>query len=957
MPLRRYPLSIHISTLFLILMTFFSAVLIFVSFQYTHTLLQGSAKALSLENSKKIESELHENMAPIFSTLDFMAYSSVVHGDDLGAGKWRWLAAIHQSFLRNSALVAVYFGSDNGDFTMIRPLFDQQARQKFQAPKAAILYLNKTKLDGTSEVFFFNDKIQQIDFHNSTDNVFDPRSRPWYKASVDSNRISITQPYFFYFLQSYGITLSRSSADGKHVVGADFTLDSLSSKLTSMAKYPASKMIIFDSHSLPIAEHNTNLRLNEHKSDYKAALRDSIFHDIFNRASPRTIYEDREYDGEMWSVSLTPIRITPDMEVRLAEAVRHNDILSKLLLVRDTQVALAIGLLFVCFVIVLFVSRRIAKPMKRLVQLTGNIAHFDFKKTHYPHTMITELNELTHSIQLMEHTLSDLIKLLHETAANNDFDSLAKTITQQSYIITKAETIILYSYEEETSHFSVVANHAIIPFKIDLDVLLNSTPWIFSDLRQGNTVHLKRDDNLLRRFHNQLFNSDIYLFPLLNREGQLIGVLNVGYERGVEKPYLEKHAFLRELLSFAEIAKDNIDNMQQQKDMLDSFVELIASAIDTKSPFTSGHCQRVPYITQALAQVADEDQKYFPQFMMSKDRWTELKLASWLHDCGKITTPEYVIDKATKLETIHDRIHEIRTRVEVLKSQAEADYWRNLYRGGSKAQLDKQLAQTLTELDEDFAFIAECNQGSEQLSDAAVERLQVIAKRRWKRTIDDRSGISWLEQQRVNTESQALPVMEPLLSDKESHRIPWVNTQVHFTEQQSFNLKPGELRYNRGELYNLSIRSGTLTPEERFIINDHIIQTIMMLKKLPYPKYLRQVPEIAGGHHEHMNGQGYPQGLTEKDMSVQARIMAIADVFEALTSSDRPYKKAKTLSESLAIMTHMATSGHLDPKLYLLFLEQEVYLEYAANHLDNTQCDLVDKAALIKKTKDYIREQ
>lgn len=168
-------------------------------------------------------------------------------------------------------------------------------------------------------------------------------------------------------------------------------------------------------------------------------------------------------------------------------------------------------------------------------------------------------------------------------------------------------------------------------------------------------------------------------------------------------------------------------------------------------------------------------------------------------------------------------------------------------------------------------------------------------------------------------------------------------------------LKPSDLKYNRGELYNLSIERGTLNSEERFIINDHIIQTIMMLKRLPYPEHLKNVPEIAGGHHERIDGRGYPKGLYEEELSLPARVMAIADVFEALTSSDRPYKKAKTLSESIEIMTDMATSGHIDPKLYLIFLEQSIDQEYAQRFLDNSQITAIDREDHMRRVKTFIK--
>ncbi|WP_235869183.1 HD-GYP domain-containing protein [Veronia nyctiphanis] len=189
---------------------------------------------------------------------------------------------------------------------------------------------------------------------------------------------------------------------------------------------------------------------------------------------------------------------------------------------------------------------------------------------------------------------------------------------------------------------------------------------------------------------------------------------------------------------------------------------------------------------------------------------------------------------------------------------------------------------------------------------------------------------------------------EQVLSDKPEQRIPWLPQQSETFENWEFNLKVPELQYNRGELHNLSIQRGTLTAEERFIINDHIIQTIKMLRKLPYQKHLDRVPEIAGGHHEKMDGKGYPYGLDESTLSVDARIMAVADIFEALTASDRPYKKAKTLSEALKILAFMAKDKHIDGQLFRLFIEQKIYLRYAEEFLPPEQHDDVDEAALLK---------
>jgi len=357
----------------------------------------------------------------------------------------------------------------------------------------------------------------------------------------------------------------------------------------------------------------------------------------------------------------------------------------------------------------------------------------------------------------------------------------------------------------------------------------------------------------------------------------------------------------------------------------------------------------VPTLTKMLAQAAcDSDEPAFRDFSLSREEWEELHIASWLHDCGKVTTPEYVVDKATKLETLYDRIHEIRTRFEVLKRDAEIRFWKALHGGGDESQLRAELERELQTLDAEFAFVAECNLGSERMDAADQARLRHIAERTWLRTLDDRLGTSWEERQRRGDDVEQLPVEEKLLADKPAHIIARGDAdRIDPDNPWGFRLETPEHLYNRGELYNLQISAGTLTAEERYKINDHIVQTIIMLNKLPYPRHLRRVPEIAGGHHERMDGQGYPKQLHGHEMSLAARMMAIADVFEALTASDRPYKQPKPLSEAIAIMIGMGNRGHLDPDLLRLFLQSGTCARYAERYLDPAQIDTLDTAALL----------
>lgn len=435
--------------------------------------------------------------------------------------------------------------------------------------------------------------------------------------------------------------------------------------------------------------------------------------------------------------------------------------------------------------------------------------------------------------------------------------------------------------------------------------------------------------------------------PLKNHDGDVVGVLqliNARDETGTVCPFPDETTDLVEALaSQAAVALDNQMLLDAQKRLFTSFITVIANAIDAKSAYTGGHCRRVPELTNMLTRAATEaTHGIFADFDLTEDEWYELEVAGGLHDCGKVTTPEYVVDKATKLETIYNRIHEIRTRFEVLKRDAEIEYWRGIAEGGDRDILAAARDAKQAQLDEDFAFVAECNVGGEFMAPDKVERLKTIGAQSWLRTLDDRLGLSWEEAQRKPKEKPALPVVEKLLDDKPEHVIPHDKPAMTADNPWGFKVKPPAQKFNLGELYNLSVSRGTLTAEDRFHINDHIVQTIIMLEALPFPKNLRRVPEMAGGHHEKLDGTGYPKGLTRDQMSIPARAMAIADIFEALSARDRPYKTPKKLSDCIKILSFMKKDQHIDPDLFELFLTSGVYREYAQAFLTPEQIDEVD---------------
>ncbi len=383
---------------------------------------------------------------------------------------------------------------------------------------------------------------------------------------------------------------------------------------------------------------------------------------------------------------------------------------------------------------------------------------------------------------------------------------------------------------------------------------------------------------------------------------------------------------------------------EEQKQLMEAFIRLIAQAIDDKSPYTAGHCNRVPELGLMLVEAASKsDLPPFKDFALkTEDEQREFRIAAWLHDCGKITTPEHIVDKGSKLEAIYNRIHEVRMRFEVLWRDAEIEHLKQSAQAPENAeQLKAELEKKQQQLTEDFAFIANANVGGEFMSQEHVDRLHQLAETTWLRYFDDRLGLSPVEELNQPEEAAQLPVAEPLLSNKPHHIIKR-DFPVQFDEKFGIKMDIPEHRYNQGELHNLAISRGTLTTEDRFKINEHITSTIKMLENLPFPPELAKVPRYASTHHETLKGSGYPRKLSAEDLSIPERILVVADIFEALTAADRPYKKAKPVSVAVDILHKMALDQHLDIEIFKLFLSSGIYLEYAHKFLDPKQIDAVD---------------
>lgn len=378
--------------------------------------------------------------------------------------------------------------------------------------------------------------------------------------------------------------------------------------------------------------------------------------------------------------------------------------------------------------------------------------------------------------------------------------------------------------------------------------------------------------------------------PLMSGVGEVIGVLQLvnATDPTTKRPIAfeeELQKTVEALAAAAGVALDNQALLEDQRNLLDAFIRLIAEAIDAKSPYTGGHCERVPILTEMLVKsLCETTNGPFADFRLSEEEWRELRVAAWLHDCGKVTTPVHVMDKATKLETIFDRIEIVAARVEVLKRDVELEAWKAVADGADR-RIIEETRHTVAQLDDDLIFLRRVNIGGESLAERDRQRILDLAGRT------------------LEIGGMKVPLLEPDFVD------------------------------------NLCVARGTLTDEERLVINEHMVQTVRMLEALPFPKNLKRVPEYAGGHHERMDGKGYPKGIFAGDMSLPARALAIADVFEALTASDRPYKLGKTLSECGRILANMKKHNHLDPALLDHCVHSGVLRAYAERFLPPSQID------------------
>ena len=962
----QFPLYGYIGACFMCLLVLAMGAIIFVDYRQTKSIvLSDSATVFELIGGETRSAiELAYDRAELAA--DLMAASRASASSTLEE-RLKSLPLVLETLKADNSLSAVYLGYANGDMFLVRPIGPRLVFAADVVPPPGAVYLVQSVTHdsaGTPQgrFLFFSadgDSIGSVDVPSYQ---YDPRTRPWYKAALGGPGVRVVPPYVFYSTGEIGASFVRRTASGNAVAAVDLTLQSSNAVMQNVRPSLAAEMTIFDGKGqiLLTSGEMPALKLDPagvaHLPRSEEVGRPTIAALVQQAQSGGLGTGAFSIDGRDWESYVARFDM-PGEPLYFGMAVPR----AKLLVDtgRQAEFGLLIALLMVVPLVplVLSVSQIASRPLRALTREAELIRRLKFDSTKTKRSPIAEIDTLAQSMATMKATIRQFIEIGSVLAGERHFDKLLERILTETQRVAAARGGAVY-LAEPNGHLSC----AVATFddtkldRIDLDPTADADHPAMRGASGQSLKLVVAPDQLSRWFPGFTPQGPLLALsiPLRDRRNQLAGVLVLFQEpsRFADAEEGDIMTLIEAVSGNAAVAIETQRLMEEQKLLLEAVIELIASAIDAKSPYTGKHCQRVPVIAKMLAEKAvTAKDGPFAQFSLTDPQWEELHLAAWLHDCGKVLTPEYVVDKATKLETINDRLHEIRMRFEVVKRVAEVACWKSIADGADRAACLDGLAAAWKALDEDFAFVASCNIGGEAMGPDRLARLRRIAERSWTRTLDDRIGLSRDERRRKSAApAAALPAAEKLLDDRPDQIIEREGREVIGPDNPwGIRMDVPQHLYDRGEVYNLSIERGTLTEEERFKINEHVIDTIRMLERLPLPRHLRNAIEIAGGHHERIDGRGYPKRLLGPEMSTLARMLAVADVFEALTAGDRPYKRRLLLSEAVAILAHMRDEGHIDPDIFELFLSTGIHRDYAEQYLDPEQADDVNVDQYLRK--------
>ncbi|KPQ27762.1 MAG: HD-GYP domain [Marinobacter excellens HL-55] len=888
-----------------------------------------AASATARQLAVSVDDRINAITQPPSTALAVLRHDPLTIADNLEQRLER-LPVVADILSSSSVVSAVYAGYGNGDFFLFRKLQSSGSAQFPDAPADSHFLLQSLVRNGTSHTGiwrFYDRELNLVEHRVLPSYDYDPRQRPWYLTAQAAEGLRLSAPYVFFTTGETGLTLSQQASSlSTTVLGVDVTVTDLGAQLTELKQTPDSRIAILNASGELLA------------SSSQLKKPDGVVLSALQPEGSAGISQFSSGNRDWYGIS-EPLEALPGEALSIVIAIPSDELLADVwtALTRQTLIAGAIALMLL--VVGWLLGRRVGKPIELLTDQVSRLSRFRFDTQVRSNSHIREASALGVALDDMARTIRSFQSISTVLNRGQDLNQLLKDILEQLVGIVGQKRGAVYLYSSHDHKLELSVNR-------DLELPASVHP-----------IPPDADDNeVIRELRKYITGHPVFAI-LRNRRRKLIGVLIIEIEHGNQTNLSDDLiVFVDEIAGSAAVAIETRELIESQQALLDGIIHLVANAIDAKSPYTGGHCERVPKLAHMLiAQAEQSTEPPFARFRMTEDERYEFHLAAWLHDCGKITSPEYVVDKAVKLETIHNRIHDIRTRFEVLHRDAEIDCLNACLSGEDPETAANRRDKQQDQLQLDFAFLAQANHGSESMAEDDVQRIRDIGSRTWLRHFSDRLGLSGDEQQAMaGIPEPPLPAQEPLLADKPWHIRDWGDLVPPVRKgdprnRWGFDMKLPEHAQNRGELHNLTLRYGTLTEEERFKINEHIVQTVCMLDALPLPDRLARVPRLAGTHHERMDGLGYPYALDGSKMSIPKKIMAVADVFEALTAVDRPYKEGKTLTQALTIMADMVDKGHIDPEVFDLFVSSGVWQQYAREHLRPEQIDDVDESQFMKR--------
>lgn len=727
--------------------------------------LLAAAGDTALQVGKTIDERARRLVDPVQSSLRLLAADPLA--GDL-AQRLERLPQLVESLNANKMLSAAYVGYANGEFLLVRRLREPQLLERFAAPPGtAFLVQSVSRQAGgamSGQWRFYDRQLNLLQAQDKPDYQFDPRARPWFVEASGQSTTVLTRPYVFFTTREVGMTLAQRSVKGEAVIGMDVSVDDLASESRDLRMTAGTELAVIDDQGSVVAYPDLK-RVIVHEGETVRLSRISelgipslaqLYADQSQGASPKRF----QVDGEAWYGMRVPLTSLAGQDLQVLIAVPGHELLAGARKVLFEQLLWTAALMAVLLVLGGLLGQRIGRPLRLLAEQVRGLAGFDFSREVGVRSRVSEVRELSQVLSRMSGTI-------------RSFQAITLTLSRESQLERMLEGVLAHLVDAAGVHAGAVYLFDAEPAQLRLATCCGSEAY-------PAQLQIQADDHrdLAAVVSHALQLCGRSLAVVLNDRSQaLLGILVLQLEadrtgEGVGQPF---RRFVEELSGAAAVAIETRQLVEAQQRLLDAMIKLLADAIDAKSPYTGGHCERVPQLAQMLLDKAVQaDSGPYADFTLSDAERYEFHVAAWLHDCGKVTSPEYVVDKATKLETLYNRIHEIRMRFEVLWRDAELDYWRGLASGADQPPLQRTLERARAELQEAFAFVAKANIGGEFMQEQDIERLQRIGQRRWQRHFDNRLGLSRDEEERLaGVPPVPLPADELLLADRDDHRMPW----------------------------------------------------------------------------------------------------------------------------------------------------------------------------------------